>query len=74
MKDLDWDRTLMGAFGILLYGGTLWQIAAVVLKLCGVLGWSWWWVMAPAMVVGGLFAGFCFIVGVAIIFFPPRLF
>jgi hypothetical protein len=22
-------------------------VAFVMLKLCGVLGWSWWWVLAP---------------------------
>lgn len=22
-------------------------IAFIVLKLCGVISWSWWWVMAP---------------------------
>jgi len=23
------------------------SIAFVALKLCGVIGWSWWWVTAP---------------------------
>ena len=22
-------------------------VAFVVLKLCGVIGWSWWWVLSP---------------------------
>jgi hypothetical protein len=22
-------------------------VAFVVLKLCGVIGWTWWWVLAP---------------------------
>jgi hypothetical protein len=22
-------------------------VAFIVLKLCGVIGWSWWWVLAP---------------------------
>jgi hypothetical protein len=26
---------------------TLLGIAFVVLKLCGVINWSWWWVLAP---------------------------
>ncbi len=26
---------------------TLLGIAFVVLKLCGVIGWSWWWVTLP---------------------------
>ena len=27
--------------------GTLAVIALVILKLTGVVGWSWWWVFAP---------------------------
>ena len=23
------------------------QVAFIVLKLTGTIGWSWWWVMAP---------------------------
>lgn len=23
------------------------QVAFIVLKLCGVIKWSWWWVLAP---------------------------
>ena len=23
------------------------QVAFIVLKLCGVIEWSWWWVLAP---------------------------
>jgi len=22
-------------------------LAFIILKLCGVIGWSWWWVLAP---------------------------
>ena len=25
-------------------------IAFVVLKLCGVIDWSWWWVLAPTWI------------------------
>ncbi len=31
----------------------------VVLKLCGVIDWSWWWVLSPmwmTLAAGGLFA------------------
>ena len=28
-------------------------IAFVVLKLCGVIGWSWWWVLSPLWIVWG---------------------
>lgn len=27
--------------------GTLLTIAFIVLKLCDVIDWSWWWVLAP---------------------------
>jgi len=26
---------------------TLLTVAFVVLKLCGVISWSWWWVLSP---------------------------
>lgn len=26
---------------------TLLGIAFIILKLCGVIQWSWWWVLAP---------------------------
>ncbi|QNJ59470.1 membrane protein [Gordonia phage MScarn] len=26
---------------------TLLLVAFVVLKLCGVIAWSWWWVLSP---------------------------
>jgi hypothetical protein len=30
--------------------GTAVQVALIVLKLTGVIGWSWWWVLAPLWV------------------------
>lgn len=27
--------------------GDLFLVAFVVLKLCGVIDWSWWWVLSP---------------------------
>ena len=27
--------------------GGLLQVAFIVLKLCGIIDWSWWWVLAP---------------------------
>lgn len=35
--------TASGGVGI---SGLL-QVAFIVLKLCGVINWSWWWVLAP---------------------------
>ena len=33
--------------------GGLLQVAFIVLKLCKVIDWSWWWVLAPTW---GVFA------------------
>lgn len=30
------------------------QVAFIVLKLCGVIKWSWWWVLAPLWASIGL--------------------
>lgn len=30
-------------------------IVFVVLKLCGVIGWSWWLVLLPEIIVVGLY-------------------
>ena len=27
------------------------QVAFIVLKLCGIIDWSWWWVLAPTWCV-----------------------
>lgn len=41
----------------------------LILKLCGVIGWSWWWVTAPlwgglAVIAGiSLIAGLVFLIG-----------
>lgn len=32
--------------------GELLLVAFVVLKLCGVIDWSWWWVLSPAWIPG----------------------
>ena len=37
-----------GAGGIGMTG--LLQVALIVLKLCNVIGWSWWWVLAPTWI------------------------
>lgn len=26
------------------------QVAFIVLKLCNVINWSWWWVLSPAWI------------------------
>lgn len=38
------ERTRNGGVG----STGLLQVALIVLKLCGVINWSWWWVLSPA--------------------------
>jgi hypothetical protein len=35
-------------------GTTLLQIAFIVLKLCKVIDWSWWWVLSPIWITTGI--------------------
>ncbi len=39
------DKSSSSSSGTGIYG--LLGVAFVVLKLCGVIDWSWWWVTAP---------------------------
>lgn len=47
---------------------TLLTIAFIVLKLCNVITWSWWWVLAPlwipvaSVALGLLFLFICFLI------------
>lgn len=49
----------VGIFGLL-------GVALIILKLCGVIDWSWWWVLAPwwatllvtLILFGGILAGY----------------
>ena len=34
--------------------GTILAIVFLVLKLCGVISWSWWWVFAPIWIPIGI--------------------
>ena len=40
------------------YGGIgvtgLLQVAFIVLKLCKVINWSWWWILAPSWIAVAL--------------------
>lgn len=38
-------------------GSTLF-IVFLILKLCGVIDWSWWWVTAPLWVIPAIILGF----------------
>ena len=46
--------------------GTVLFIVFLVLKLCGTITWSWWWVTAPLWIPAGL--ALIFIAMVAMIF------
>jgi hypothetical protein len=47
---------------------TLLTIAFIVLKLCNVITWSWWWVLSPLWIpvaiiaLGLLFLFICFLI------------
>lgn len=43
-------------------------IVFVVLKLTGVIDWSWWWVLSPIWIVGG-FALLLIIIAKVVLFF-----
>jgi hypothetical protein len=34
--------------------GTILFVVFLVLKLCGTIGWSWWWVTAPLWIPFGI--------------------
>lgn len=54
------DKIQISGSGIGL-GGLLF-VAFLVLKLCGVISWSWWWVFAPLWIPIALFLGFVIVV------------
>jgi hypothetical protein len=43
--------------------GSLLAIVFIVLKLCGVIAWSWWWVLAPIWIPFAIAALFLLVVG-----------
>ena len=43
---------------------TLTFVALMVLKLCGVIDWSWWWVTAPIWGPFVIFIGFLVVIGI----------
>lgn len=54
-------KTESGGIGFL---GLL-QVAFIVLKLCGVIAWSWWWVLGPIWIPLSLAVLFVmFVIGV----------
>lgn len=47
-------------------------IAFVVLKLTGVINWSWWWVTSPMWIPAALFLSVLFIVGLIKLIFKKK--
>ena len=41
---------------------TLLTVLFITLKLCGVIDWSWWWVLSPIPITVGLIVAVCVIV------------
>ena len=56
------EKNSAGAGGIGVTG--LLQVAFIVLKLCGVITWSWWWVLAPTWITAALVVALLLIVGI----------
>jgi phosphoglycerol transferase MdoB-like AlkP superfamily enzyme len=61
------ESTSSGGIGVL---GLL-GVAFVILKLCGVISWSWWWVTAPFW--GGFAIGAAILLIVGLIFLIAHL-
>ena len=45
-------------------GLTLLTIVFIVLKLCGVIGWSWWWVLSPLWIPFAISAAVLLVIGI----------
>lgn len=58
-------------FGVIDFIWASLQVAFIVLKLCGVIGWSWWLVFAPVLFVM-LFSTLCFVVALSIKIYVER--
>lgn len=50
----------LGLFGIL-------GIAFVILKLCGIIDWSWWWVTAPFWISAIITGVILFVAGILLL-------
>ena len=47
------NKDMKSKSGGLTFSGLL-TVAFVVLKLCGIINWSWWWVLSPFWIPLGL--------------------
>lgn len=58
-------------FGVIDFIWASLQVAFIVLKLCGVIDWSWWLVLVPVLFVL-LFSILCFVTVLCIKFYVER--
>ena len=58
MSNKDVTTTSGGGIGVC----TVLFLIFLVLKLCGVITWSWWWVTAPLWIPFALFVSICLVV------------
>ena len=50
------NKTVTTRFGLSIFDiSVLLTIVFVILKLCGVIAWSWWWAVSPVVSAIGLF-------------------
>ena len=65
------SNTLVETTSATVSGGTgitgLLTVAFVVLKLVGVIGWSWWWVLSPLWISAGAVLGILTIIGIVLL-------
>lgn len=47
------------------------EVVFIVLKLCGVINWSWWWVFSPTWISAGIFL-LIFLIGIVIALIQKR--
>ena len=59
------STTSSSSSGIGFFGAL--TIAFIVLKLTGVIGWSWWWVLAPLWIPWSIVLAILFVVAVVIL-------
>jgi len=46
--------------------GTLLTVVFITLKLCGVIAWSWWWVLSPIWISISAVLGILIVAGIFI--------
>lgn len=50
------NKTITTRFGLSIFDiSVLLTVVFVILKLCGVIAWSWWWIVSPVVFAIGLF-------------------